>query len=131
MSKLIKKISKKRGLPPGTLKYTGEKISKKVKITIIDYNEKNFQMKEVSKIDQELINIEKSTVRWINVDNISLKDIVEEIGNQFELHPLLLEDVMNPEQRPKVDDFESCSGASSWPSPRSATGKWSRCQFWP
>jgi len=106
MPKLIKKISKKRGLPPGTLEYTGEKISKKVKITVIDYNEKNFQLKEVSKIDQELINLEKSTVRWINVDNISLKDIVEEIGNQFELHPLLLEDVMNPEQRPKVDDFE-------------------------
>jgi len=107
MPKLIKKISKKRGLPPGTLEYTGKKISRKVKITVIDYNEKNFQLKEVSKIDQELINLEKSTVRWINVDNISLKDIVEEIGNQFDLHPLLLEDVMNPEKRPKVDDFGS------------------------
>jgi len=48
----------------------------------------------------------KPTVTWINIDGIHQLDIIEKIGKHFHLHPLILEDIVNTEQRPKMEDFE-------------------------
>ena len=48
----------------------------------------------------------KPTVTWINIDGIHQIEIIEKIGKHFNLHPLILEDIMNTEQRPKLEDFE-------------------------
>jgi magnesium transporter len=45
-------------------------------------------------------------VTWINVDGLHRVDVIEELGRHFDLHPLLLEDVTNTGQRPKVDVYE-------------------------
>jgi len=44
-------------------------------------------------------------VSWINVDGIHQVDIIEKIGKHFGLHPLIREDIVNTEQRPKMEDF--------------------------
>ncbi|MFQ6082924.1 MAG: magnesium/cobalt transporter CorA [Candidatus Aminicenantia bacterium] len=106
MKKLTKKKSKKIGLPPGTLVHIGEKKTDKVRITIIDYNEAQFQEKEVQTIEECFPFKDKSTVTWINIDNIHQVEIIEKIGKHFDLHPLVLEDIVNTEQRPKMEDFE-------------------------
>lgn len=49
---------------------------------------------------------EKPTVTWINIDGIHDVDIIERIGKNYGIHPLLLEDIVNTEQRPKIEDFE-------------------------
>jgi magnesium transporter len=49
---------------------------------------------------------ETPTVTWINIDGVHQADIIEKIGKQFDIHPLILEDIMNTEQRPKIEDFE-------------------------
>jgi magnesium transporter len=107
MSRLIKKTSKKRGLPPGTLVHIGEKKTEKAKITIIDYDESQFQEKEAKKVEDCFPFKEKPTVTWINVDGIHEADVIEKLGKHFDVHPLVLEDIMNTGQRPKMEDFES------------------------
>lgn len=106
MARLIKKISKKAGLPPGTLVHIGEKKTEKVRITIIDYDETQFQEKEAKTIEECFPFKDKPTVTWINVDGIHQVEIIEKIGKHFDLHPLLLEDIVNTGQRPKMEDFE-------------------------
>jgi magnesium transporter len=107
MPKIIKKRSKKRGLPPGTLVHIGEKSAEKVKITVIDYDEKELQEKEVENIEQCFPFKDTPTVTWINIDGVHETEMIEKIGKHFNLHPLILEDIVNTGQRPKMDDFEN------------------------
>lgn len=97
---------KKAGLPPGTLVHIGEKKVEKVNITVIDYDEESFSEHEPETIEECYEFMEKPTTTWVNVDGLHDVAVFEELGTKFDLHPLVLEDVLNTEQRPKIDDFE-------------------------
>jgi magnesium transporter len=102
-----KKRSTKTGLPPGTLIHIGEKKAEKVRIRILDYDEVRFQEIEARTIEECFPFKEKPTITWINIDGLHQVDIIEKIGKYFNFHPLLLEDILNTEQRPKIEDFET------------------------
>ena len=106
MGRYIKKRQKTLGQVPGTLVHIGEKKIEKIKITVIDYNEKDYSEKKDVSIEECRSYVRTQTVTWINIDGIHEADIIEIIGEQFGIHPLLLEDIMNTEQRPKMEDFE-------------------------
>ena len=105
MPKLIKKRSKKAGLPPGTLVHIGEKKAEMPKITIMDYDEAQFEEKEVETIDECFLFKDKPTVTWINIDGLHQVEILEKLGECYGLHPLVLEDILNTDQRPKMEDY--------------------------
>ena len=91
------------GLPPGTLVHVGEERTGKVRITVLDYSQTEFQEREVP-VEECGQFKDTSTVTWINVDGIHELDIVEKMGEQFRLHPLLLEDIVDTGQRAKSED---------------------------
>lgn len=103
----VKKRSTKTGLPPGVLIHIGEKKAEKVKINILSYDENQFEEKEARTIEECFPFKDKPTITWINIDGLHKVDIIEKIGRNFDFHPLLLEDVLNTEQRPKIEDFET------------------------
>jgi len=105
MPNLLKKRSQKAGLPPGTMVYIGEAKSSKARIRVIDYDAKKFKEKEAKKIEECFPFRDSPTVTWIDIDGIHRLDIIEKIGKCFKLHPLILEDIVNTEQRPKIEDF--------------------------
>jgi len=106
MVKFIKKISKTAGHIPGELIHVGEKRVDKVKISVIDYDDKNFQKKEINNIEEAFPFKNTPTVTWVNINGLHELDIIEKIGNNFEMHPLTLEDIVNTGQRPKYEDFD-------------------------
>jgi magnesium transporter len=105
MPKLTKKRSEKAGLPPGSLVHIGERKVEEVTITIIDYDETHFQEKEVKSIDECFVFKDRPTVTWINVEGIHQVDILEKLGECYGFHPLILEDILNTDQRPKMENF--------------------------
>lgn len=105
MTKLLSKRSLKAGLPPGSLVHLGDNAPEKATITVINYNESDFRLNITEAADECLSYIDPSMVTWINVEGINNVDIIETIGRRFDLHPLLLEDVMNTDQRPKMEDY--------------------------
>ena len=105
MTKELKKHSRKAGLPPGTLVHVGEKITDAVRISVLDYDEKNFSDRTISAVEECQPFRATPSVTWINVDGVHRLDVVEKIGQQFGLHPLILEDIVNTGQRPKAEDF--------------------------
>jgi len=105
MPELVKKKSKKIGLPPGTIVHIGNKRMEKVKINIIDYNEEHFQEKEVKSAGECFPYKDKSTITWINIDGVHEIKVIEEIGKHFNLHSLILEDIVDTDQRPKIKDY--------------------------
>ena len=107
MLKLIKKRSDKIGLPPGTLAHIGKPQDRKVGISVIDYDDEHFHEKILTNIDECFPFKDSPTVTWINVDGIHDADIIKSIGDHFGIHSLVLEDIMNTGQRPKLEDFDT------------------------
>ncbi len=107
-SRPVSKQAKKSGLPPGTLVYVGEKKVESVRVTYIDYDTENVEEKQVSRIEDCFAFKATPTVTWINIDGLHEVEIIEKLGKKFELHPLMLEDILHTEQRPKLEDFEKC-----------------------
>jgi magnesium transporter len=105
MPRFIKKTSKKAGLPPGTLVHIGERKTETAQITLIDYDETQFTQEQVKTVEECFPFKDKPTVTWINIDGLHDVKIIEKLGSHFNLHPLLLEDILNTEQRPKMEDF--------------------------
>lgn len=106
MQKHFKKRSEKGGLPPGTLAYVGEKKVEKVIITVFNYDSERYEEKELKSIEECFPYKDTPTVTWINMAGIHQVDIMEKIGNHFGIHPLVMEDILNTGQRPKMDDLE-------------------------
>ncbi|MFX1279719.1 MAG: magnesium/cobalt transporter CorA [Promethearchaeota archaeon] len=101
------KKKKKIGLPPGTLIYTGDKVKEITKIKVTEYTEDRYNYKEYKDITPNLTKIEKPLIKWIDVYGLAQIEIIEEIGKQFNLHPLVLEDILSPDQIPKLEDYGS------------------------
>jgi magnesium transporter len=106
MTTHVKKSPTKAGLPPGTLVHIGEKKVEKTRITVMDYDERTFQEKEVAVVEECFEFKETSTVTWINVEGLHDVEIIEKLGNRFGLHPLIQEDILNTAERPKMEDYE-------------------------
>ncbi|MFI5163809.1 MAG: magnesium/cobalt transporter CorA [Bacteroidia bacterium] len=95
------------GLPPGTVVYSGEEQTAKVQITLIEFNEKDFLEKEFTDFDECLLHVKSDMVKWINVDGIHDTELIQKVGEKFNIHPLTLEDVANTNQRPKFEEYEN------------------------
>jgi magnesium transporter len=106
MPRFFKRSSKKIGLPPGTLVHVGDKKTEKVKIAVMDYDRAAFREREVENVEECFPFKETSTVTWINIDGLHQVEIVEKLGKQFNLHPLVQEDILHTGQRPKMEDYD-------------------------
>jgi magnesium transporter len=104
-SKFMKKRSGKAGLSPGTLVYIGDKRASPVVVKVMDYTEQNYVEKTVKNVDECFQFKDTPSTSWINVDGIHEMGIVEKIGKHYDIHPLILEDIVNTGQRPKIEDF--------------------------
>ena len=105
MARIPKRMSKKAGLPPGTMVSIGTAPVGEPILTLIDYAEESFEERELKAAEDCLAYKGKQSVSWINVVSSHNIDTVSEIGKRFGLHPLVLEDIVNSAQRPKAEDF--------------------------
>ncbi len=98
----IKYLSHKTGLLPGELVHVGQQRNDKVIINLIRYNEHEWHEYEIKSAD-EIPSPDPKYVTWLNVDGLHDVSIIKSIGDHFNLHQLLLEDLLNTNQRPKID----------------------------
>ena len=105
--KLVQKRSRKTGLPPGTLVHIGEKKPAKVTITAFNYAGARCDERQDLPVDGLAPPTDQS-ITWVDVGGVHKIDVLESLGKQFHLHPLLLEDIANTDQRPKLEDYETC-----------------------
>ncbi len=106
MRNLFRTTSHKKGLPPGSLIHVGEESTEKVKIVLLDYTHERFEEKQLQTIEESLPYIQESSVTWINIIGVHDRNVIESVGKFFEINSLTLEDVMNTNQRPKVENYE-------------------------
>lgn len=104
--------SKKSDLPPGSLIYVGKPESEVArldapKLSLIAYDASGVHEKVIAVAELDALDLSSGKKLWLNVHGIHDVDLIKQIGLVFGLHPLVLEDILNTEQRPKVDEFSS------------------------
>jgi magnesium transporter len=105
---LVDHQAKATGLSPGSLVHIGERRLDRPKVTLIEYDDTVYSAREVEDLTKCRAFPDRDTIRWINVDGIHESGAIGAIGAAFGLHPLVLEDIMNAGQRPKLEEYDDC-----------------------
>lgn len=103
-AKSLRKRTRKFGLPPGTLIQPGAS-NEKSTVQLIRYDEKRIEQLNNPTIYDCLRIITTPSVVWLNICGIDDASLIGELGKGLNLHPLMLEDIMTIDQRPKFDDY--------------------------
>lgn len=101
-----RRLSEKAGLPPGSLIHVGEKKVDRVSIHVIDYDTDHIEEGDIENPSDCARYRSSSSITWIDVKGLHNVEVIQGIGEQFGLHPLAVEDILNTGQRPKSEEFE-------------------------
>mgnify|MGYP003295772935 CR=1 FL=1 len=91
---------------PGTVTYIGRKDSAETTLEVIDYNKETFERFNSSNIEDAFKFENRDKITWINIDGLSNTAEIKKLGKYYELHPLILEDIVNTNQRPKIEEYQ-------------------------
>jgi len=106
MPRFMKRASETVGLAPGTLVHIGDKKTEQVRLSLIEYGATHFQEKSIETVEESFPSKDEPSVTWVNITGLHDLDVIEKVGKHFNLHPLILEDIVNTGQRPKMEDYE-------------------------
>src|SRR5690606_3433890 len=91
---------------PGSIVYTGENPTKKLFIDAFDYNSDFIDELELSSIEEAFSFKNSKSNSWININGLNHIHDIEKIGKHYNLHPLIIADIANTSQRPKIDVYD-------------------------
>lgn len=97
----------KVGLPPGSLVHVGERKMETPLISLLEYDAERFEVRTGLSIDEVQVCKEPGSVSWINLSGIHDTELLAELGQAFDVHPLALEDILNTQHRPKIEVFDN------------------------
>jgi magnesium transporter len=110
-----KRHSKKIGMPPGSLIYLGDmdadiSLMDNPTVTLVAYDSSDLTERALSADELAAFKLSDYSNAgkklWLNIHGVHNAALIKQVGNIFNLHPLVLEDILNTEQRPKIDEFD-------------------------
>ena len=104
MTRLFKRGYKAAAAAPGSLEYTGDRRMDSVRVRLIDYHGEHLEERELDAFEALSPYRDSDNVTWVNVDGLHDVTILERLRDDFGVHPLVLEDIANTQQRPKLED---------------------------
>ena len=99
-------IRKKRGMPPGSLVFTGEQKVEKIKIDIFQYNQSSIVEKKIDNIEELKDLLSSQSILWINICGLHEVDKLEKIGEVFNINSLVIEDILNVGHSTKLEEHD-------------------------
>ncbi|MCL4155109.1 UNVERIFIED_CONTAM: hypothetical protein GTU68_063138 [Idotea baltica] len=105
--KRVSKSKRKIGQIPGSIVYTGDKSKENLALEVFDYTNDNCSERILKSITDTFEFKDTNSTTWINFNGLNYVNDIEAIGKYYDLHPLVLEDIVNIRQRPKIDEYEN------------------------
>ena len=105
VGRLVRRAIKPPGTVPGSLVHTGARKMETARVRMIDYGPDGLREETLERVDECFERAASSSVTWVNVDGLHDTGLIGRIGERFELHRLLLEDIVSPIQRPKIEEY--------------------------
>ncbi len=102
----LSRLKKTDNHVPGAVKYTGYKTGTATKLEIIDYSKDKYEHIDTEDIDVAFGFKGTDKVTWINVNGLNNSSEIERLGDYYKLHPLIQEDIVTVNQRPKIDEYD-------------------------
>lgn len=103
---ILQKKSQTIGLSPGSLVHLGERREEAVKLSVIDYDLENLNIRDLQSVEEAFPFKNSPTVSWLNLAGLHDTEILQKIGNHFGIHPLVMEDVLNTGHQPKSEIYD-------------------------
>lgn len=101
----VRPRTQKVGQMPGEVTFVGKAPSEPPHLSVIDYDAHDLAAYEPADARALHPLRDSPTTTWINLEGLHDTDLIKDIGEHFGLHPLVLEDIANTGQRPKVEAF--------------------------
>jgi magnesium transporter len=98
-------LTPRPGLPPGTLVHVGRLQSHPARISVMQYSEAALHEEQLTTDEGASISVLPGNVTWIHVDGVHDLEAIGKLGETHGLHPLTQEDIVNTQQRPKMEDY--------------------------
>lgn len=99
-------VSVKAGLPPGSLIYVGSTKTPAEILTVFNFSDQHFEERVIKDVNQYAgLKHDRGNI-WINFDGIDHVKEVEKLGREFGLHILVMEDIVNSNQRPRLEPHD-------------------------
>jgi len=105
MRRLLKRTRKTQGQVPGELLFLGTKKVAKPTLTFMQYTQQTSSQMTLQSVS-EIGPISPQTIAWLNVSGLHDTELIQAIGDRFGIHSLHLEDLLNVNQRPKIEEFD-------------------------
>lgn len=106
MQKIFKTRSHTIGLPPGSLVHIGDKKRESTIITLIEYSEETFKQQDIKLSELSCLKSYNGKFKWINIEGLNQINVLAEVGDIFNIHSLVLEDILNTDQRPQIEIYD-------------------------
>lgn len=107
MANKKRRRSVKIGLSPGSMIHIGDQKVETVQMEVLDYNAEVCKTSPIQKVEEIVSFKESQTVSWLNINGLHDVDLIQKVGNVFDVHPLILEDILNTDQRPKLEIYDT------------------------
>ena len=104
MTNNINQSSEKTGMPPGSLVHIGDIHETRPRISVTHYNKSLYEQYETASIKELMQKMTDDSITWVNIEGLQNIEFIDAIGKEFKIHPLVLEDIVNTNQRPKFED---------------------------
>jgi len=105
----LKNKAKPVGLPPGALFYTGTvDPDEVVALRHVAYNSQEVITRDIDDFSHHFDELDEQAKHWISLTGLHDGPLLQRLGDKFSLHPLVLEDIMNLQQRTKFEDYDNC-----------------------
>lgn len=106
MPKEGKNITENVNTPPGTATHVGDKKMENAKLTYTKYNKEKIDRKNIKDIDEFINDQETDKVKWLNITGLQNTELIENLCQALDIHPLVIEDIVNTGQAAKYEDYE-------------------------
>lgn len=106
MKKTHRSRLRKVGLPPGSLVHIGEVKTRHTELVVFNYDATQLAEHAARSLSELNLQVPENGTLWVNVYGLQDAALMAELGHAFNLHPLTLEDILNTDQRPKLDSFD-------------------------
>lgn len=101
MARFLKDKQNSKGAAPGSLIFIGQQKMENSRIRVTQYNTEYIKEGELKKLDKIAEYLSDDHVTWISIHGLQDTTLIAQIGEKFDISSLILEDILNTDERPK------------------------------
>lgn len=94
------------GMPPGSPVYVGDRKPTEMRLSVIGYDPIGSWTRTAADMGELLGYRNPGGVNWININGLKEPEAIARLAEAYKIHSLTVEDILNTEHRPKVEEFD-------------------------